>query len=177
MRTLKICIILSLLLFLYLSSSVLVSNILLHDSANGSFIKLNDKTIGLKHIGQQFSSNKYFHNRASAINYQNNISGNSNFSFYSKRGELLVQLNHSKLNYKIKDLNIVTESASGLDPHITLNGTLAQVERVARARNLSTEKVNALVGATAKPRIFGLLGDKIINVLELNIKLDEINAR
>ena len=181
MTALRVCIITMFLTFLYLVSTVFLTNILFFNKSNGSLIKINNKTIGSKLIGQEFTSNLFFRGRPSLFNYKNDISGNSNFPYYSND-----LLNNVKKKYKIffkstngakSDLNIITESASGLDPHITYNGALGQLDRIANNTKINKEIIIALINKKSRPRILSLFGEKIVNVLELNIELSKIYAK
>lgn len=181
MSILKICVISILLTIIYLVFSVSLSNLIFYNQSNGSLIKVKNKIIGSKLIGQYFQSNIYFHGRPEPNNYKNNISGSSNFPYYSQ--ELLNTIS-SNYNLFIKnnenkepDLNIISESASGLDPHITYEGALSQVARISKNSNLSKEEIIKIIDKKSIPRIFGLFGKKIVNVLELNLELSNIYAK
>lgn len=180
MIQIKLCITVALLVVFYLASSVLLSNLIFHYKANGSLIKYKNKIIGSKLIGQNFTSNKYFHSRYSAINYKSNISGSNNFPFYSDSLLTTIKNNHDnfvKLNKSKPDLNVLAESSSGLDPHITLTSTFAQIKRVSDIGMINKEKLSKLIIMNSKPRILGLFGERIVNVLELNIELDKLYAK
>ena len=153
-----------------------------HDKANGSLLVDKDGTIhGSKLLGQNFTAEKYFHPRPSAAGngYDAANSGGSNLGPTSQ-----------KLNDAIKDriaayraenglketepvpADAVTASGSGLDPHISLPNAQLQASRVAKARNLSEDKVRELIRShTDKPDL-GCLGEAGINVLTLNLALD-----
>ena len=181
MTALRVCIITMLLTLLYLISTVLLTSILFPGKSNGSLIKINHKIIGSKLIGQEFKSNLYFHGRPSFSNYKNDISGNSNFPYYSESLVSFIKDKHKTSlllnNGNKSDLNFITESASGLDPHITYKGTLAQIDRVANAGKINEETIRTLINKNSKPRIAGLFGEKIVNVLELNVELNKIYAK
>lgn len=178
MTTFKICILTIIFTAIYIITSVLLSNLLFYYHSNGSLIKINNKTLGSKLIGQEFKSLKYFHNRPSQTNYNNNLSGNSNLPFYSK--ELKEQVFKTYLNFKqinnnsIPDLNLICESASGLDPHITYHGAVSQIERISNYGGINRDTIKTIIDKNARPRILGISGEKIINVLELNIELKKI---
>lgn len=175
MAGIKICIVTMILTVMYIFFTVLLSNLFFYNKANGSLIKINNKIIGSRLIGQEFKNSIYFHGRFSLNNYKNDISGNSNFPYYSE--ESATKLKHVYHDYLIKnygtkpDLNLITESASGLDPHITYNGAIAQLDRISHTGGLTKDKIIELINKKSKGYIFGLLGEKIINVLELNIEL------
>ncbi len=177
----RVCIVTMLLTFLYLASTVLLTNLLFHHQSNGSFIKTNNKIVGSKLLGQEFKSSFYFHNRPSAFNYKNDISGNSNFPYYSESLKLFIKEKlRTFTNFNPgtnPDLNILTESASGLDPHITYTGAISQVNRIANIKSIDRQILIGLIEKHSRPRVFGLFGEKIISVLELNIELEKLYAK
>lgn len=181
MKGLKVCIILIILTLAYLASTVLLSNLFFHKKSTGSLVKSNDTIIGSKLIGQEFKSNYYFHGRPSFYNYKSNISGNSNLPYYSESllTEIISNYNKfKKLNPNAKtELSLIAQSASGLDPHITYNAALSQIERISIANGVKKEILLEILNKKAKPSIFGLLGEKIVNVLELNIELKKLYAK
>ena len=180
-KELKICFITIVFTGIYIISSVIISNVFFFNKANGSLVKLNNRTIGSRLIGQEFKSNIYFHNRKSLTGYKNDISGNSNFPFYStKLKDEILRTHHDfiQTNENEKpDLNIITESASGLDPHLTYEGALSQVKRISRTSRLSNNEIISLINKNAKPFILGLFGKRIINVLDLNLELEKNYAK
>lgn len=151
------------------------------DKANGQLIKRTDGTIvGSRIIGQPFSSSGYFRSRpsaAGAVGYDAAASGGSNLG--PTNGKLIerVQTGVSKLHAENPGrpvpIDLVTTSASGLDPHISPAGAEFQVPRVARERGMSEQDVRALVAANTEGREFKLLGEPRVNVLLLNLALDE----
>ncbi len=146
--------------------------------ANGSLIIHDKKIIGSKLIGQNFTSDKYFHSRPSEVNYEANKSGGSNFGPTNKKLIEKVRLNVEKLKRENLNLSVpadlVTSSASGLDPHISVEAALFQVLRVAKARGISEGKIKELVSKHIEPRQFGILGEPRVNVLILNLALDNL---
>ena len=181
MSGIKVCFISIIFTIIYLFSSVFFSNLFFNNNSNGSLLILNKKVLGSKLIGQEFTSNNYFHSRPSQNNYKNNLSGNSNLSYYSKDLANLVLNNYQstlKKNLNNKpDLNLITESASGLDPHITYNGALSQADRISKSSSTSKELLIMIINEKSKPLIAGLFGEKIVNVLELNLELNKIYAQ
>lgn len=151
--------------------------------SNGSLLVQNDQIIGSELIGQQFDQPQYFWGRLSATaGTPNNASasGGSNFSVLNPALEEQVTARISALkavdpeNSQSIPVDLVTASASGLDPHISVGSAYYQAARIANARQLSLNQVTTLIEQYTNPRIFGVLGEKTINVLEINLALDAI---
>jgi K+-transporting ATPase ATPase C chain len=150
------------------------------EKAGGSLLVVNDKVIGSELIGQNFSSPGYFHGRPSAVGYSANGSGASNFGPTSAK--LMEQL--SKRIGQVRSENnllpntsvpadLVLASGSGLDPHISIEGAMLQLPRVAKARGWPESHVKILIYQHVEPAQFGILGQDRVNVLKLNLALDE----
>jgi K+-transporting ATPase ATPase C chain len=149
--------------------------------AAGSLIKLNDGTvIGSELLAQSFTSDRYFHPRPSAAGngYDAQNSGGSNLAQSNKTLVTRIQGDIDKLAAqnpgKPVPLDLVTTSASGLDPDITPDAALYQASRIAKARNLSEESVRKFIQQHVTSRQLGLLGEPRVNVLELNLALDKL---
>jgi len=154
-----------------------------HGKANGSLIERGGKAVGSTLIGQAFSDPKHFWGRPSATSpYPNNASASSG----SNQGPLNPALTDA-VSGRIKALHdadpdntapvpvdLVTASASGLDPHISPAAAEYQVNRVAKARKLEPLKVRDLVAQYTQGRQLGFLGEPRVNVLELNLALDQV---
>jgi potassium-transporting ATPase KdpC subunit len=162
--------------------------------AQGSLIERDGKVIGSALIGQDFTSDKYFHGRPSATTapdpndstksvpapYNAANSGGSNLGPSNKA---LIDRVQSDLDALRKEnpsapvpADLVTTSASGLDPDISPEAAYFQVPRIARARNLTEDRVRQLVGAHTEERFLGILGEPRVNVLLLNLALDRLAA-
>jgi len=155
--------------------------------ANGSLIYRNGQPVGSALIGQPFDDAKYFWGRLSATSPFPYNAAASSGSNYGPLGSALSDEVQSRIDaLKAADLSLalennqpipvdlVTSSASGLDPHISPAAALYQVPRVARARGLSEDQVRALVGQFTEGRQLWILGEPRVNVLKLNLALDEM---
>jgi K+-transporting ATPase ATPase C chain len=159
--------------------------------ANGSLVSVNGKPVGSSLIGQYWTQPQYFHGRPSAtLNlqgtpapYQANNSGGSNLGPTNKSLVETVQQRIAALRKENPDVpagtpipvDLVTASASGLDPDISVAGAYYQIPRIAKARKLSQSTVRALVDAHVTGRFLGLFGEPRVNVLELNLALDALS--
>ena len=154
------------------------------DKAAGSLIEKDGKVIGSRLIGQPFSGEGYFHSRPSAAGqgYDGVSSGGTNLGPTSKKlieeqvGVAAKARREENPGLPIP-VDLVTSSASGLDPHITPAAAEFQLPRVARARQMSQDEVRRLVREHTEGRQFGVLGEARVNVLELNLVLDEVRAK
>lgn len=163
--------------------------------AQGSLVEKDGKVIGSALIGQEFKDDKYFHGRPSATlapdpndstktvssPYNAANSGGSNLGPTSKALADRLKEDVDKLRSENPNaavpVDLVTTSASGLDPDISPEAAQFQVPRVAKARNLPEDQVKQLVTASTQGRLFGLLGEPRVNVLALNLALDRIAAK
>jgi potassium-transporting ATPase KdpC subunit len=154
------------------------AQLLFKDKANGQLIEQNGQLIGSRIIGQPFSAPGYFHSRPSAAGngYDAANSSGSNYAPTNKKlidrvaGDVAtLQPEHPNAEVPV---DLVTASASGLDPHITPAGAEFQVARIARERHLSEDAVRNLIAQHTQGRQLGFLGEPRVNVLELNLDLD-----
>ena len=167
-----------------------IAGVIFPKQAAGSLIERDGKVVGSTLIGQEFQDDKYFHGRPSATTapdpadstktvpapYNAANSGGSNLGPTSKALNDRVKEDVDKLKAENPSaavpIDLVTTSASGLDPDISPEGALFQVPRVARVRNMPEDRVRALVTENTKGRVAGLLGEPRVNVLALNLALD-----
>jgi potassium-transporting ATPase KdpC subunit len=167
-----------------------IAGVIFPRQAQGSLIEKDGKVIGSALIGQEFKNDKYFHGRPSATTapdpndstktvpapYNAANSGGSNLGPTSKALADRVKEDVDKLKAENPSaavpVDLVTTSASGLDPDISPEAALFQVPRVAKARNMSEDRVRALVTQNTKTRFAAVLGEPRVNVLELNLALD-----
>jgi potassium-transporting ATPase KdpC subunit len=169
-----------------------IAQVLFPHQAQGSLIEHNGTVVGSELIGQQFDSDKYFHGRPSATTapdpkdptktiaapYNALNSGGSNLAPSNKALVDRVKGDIEKLKAENPSMpvpaDLVTTSASGLDPHISPEAALFQLPRIAKARSLPEERIRQLIADHTEDRLFGLLGEPRVNVLELNLALDQL---
>ncbi len=150
--------------------------------ANGSLITRDGQVIGSELLAQDFTTDSYFHPRPSAAGsgYDAANSGGSNLAQSNAVLVHRMQADADKLSKEDAGVpvpeDLVTTSASGLDPDITPDAAYFQAPRVAKARGLSLDVVRALIEKHTTGRTFGLLGEPRVNVLELNLALDEVSG-
>jgi len=167
-----------------------VAEVIFPYQAQGSLIEKDGKVVGSALIGQEFKDDKYFHGRPSATSapdpadstktvsapYNAANSGGSNLGPTSKALNDRVKEDADKLKAENPSapvpIDLVTTSASGLDPDVSPEGALFQVPRVAKARNMPEDRVRQLVTEKTQGRLAGLLGEPRVNVLALNLALD-----
>ena len=156
--------------------------------ANGSLVTRDGTVIGSSLIGQNFTSDRYFQGRPSATSttdpadagrtvdapYNAASSTGSNLGPSSKALKEAIEARAKALGAGPQPADLVTSSASGLDPHVSPAGALVQLSRVAKARNLPVVELQSLVDRHIEGRHFGILGEPRVNVLALNIALDSL---
>ncbi len=177
-RALVICMVLT--GVLYPAAITVVAQAVFPAQANGSLIRQDGRIIGSRLIGQSFSSPKYFWSRLSATSpaYNAASSSGSNLGptnaalFDAVKGRIAALRDADPTNPAPIPVDLVTASASGLDPHISPAAAQYQMGRVARARGLSAATVEALVAQHTQSRWLGVWGEPVVNVLQLNLALD-----
>jgi K+-transporting ATPase ATPase C chain len=155
-----------------------VAQVMFRDKANGQLIEQNGKIVGSRIIGQAFSSPGYFRSRPSAAGtgYDATSSGGTNLGPTNRK--LIDAVKAAVADARKENpgapvpVDLVTSSASGLDPHISPAAAEFQVPRVARERHISEAEVRRLVEASTSGRQLGFFGEAGVNVLELNLALD-----
>jgi K+-transporting ATPase ATPase C chain len=186
MRTLRVCLrttLVTLLLtgFVYPLAMTAVAQVLFRDAASGALLRDNTGTVrGSALIGQAFTSPAYFHGRLSAAGagYDATASGGSNLGPTSAKLRDRAKADVERLRRDNPDApaavpaELVTASASGLDPHISPATATWQIRRVAKARNVAPERLSRIVEDRTEGRTLGLLGEPTVNVLLLNRALD-----
>ncbi|MGB8986485.1 MAG: potassium-transporting ATPase subunit KdpC [Candidatus Sulfotelmatobacter sp.] len=160
-----------------------LAQVLFPKQANGELITKNGKVLGSRLIGQTFSSPGYFHSRPSnaGTGYDASNSGASNLGPTNQTLIARVQADADHLQKENPGapipMDLLTSSASGLDPDISPEAAEFQVPRIARERGLSEAVVREAVRQHTESRQFGFLGEPRVNVLELNLTLDEISPK
>ena len=157
--------------------------ILFPAQANGSLVRAGAKVIGSAVVGQAFTSDRYFHSRPSAAGkgYDGLASSGSNLGPASRQLADRVKADLRAYPDASPDRpvppDLVTASASGLDPDISPQAAFYQADRVARARGIAVGRVQAVIVETIEQPLFGFLGEPRVNLLELNRRLDRIGAK
>lgn len=157
-----------------------ISQVLFKNQANGSLIFKNGKPIGSKLIGQLFDDPKYLWSRPSATSPAYNASSSSGSNYGPMNPNYLKAVEARMKALKVADpgnaapipIDLVTASASGLDPHISLAGAYYQVSRISRVRGISENAVKAIIRKNTEGRFLKIIGEPVVNVLKVNLDLD-----
>jgi K+-transporting ATPase ATPase C chain len=166
-----------------------LAQVLFADKANGQLIERNGKVIGSRIIGQGFSSPGYFRSRPSAAGTGYDAANSAGTNLGPTNKKLIDSVKAAVDAAKRENpgapacpepcrgvpIDLVTSSASGLDPHISPAAADFQAPRVARERGVPEAEIRRLVESHSEGRQFGFLGEPVVNVLELNLVLDELH--
>jgi K+-transporting ATPase ATPase C chain len=158
-----------------------LAQVLFADKANGQLIERNGKVIGSRIIGQGFSSPGYFRSRPSAAGTGYDAANSAGTNLGPTNKKLIDAVKAATDAAKPENpgvpvpIDLVTSSASGLDPHISPAAADFQAPRVARERGVPEAEIRRLVETHSEGRQFGFLGEPVVNVLELNLALDELH--
>ena len=151
------------------------------NNGKGETVSVHGKVVGYKLEGQNFTADKYFDSRPSAAGYNAAGSSGSNKGpsnpDYLKQVQVRIDtflLHNPSVKKGQIPAELVTASGSGLDPDLSPQGAYVQVARIAKTRNISEEKINALVAEQIQKPLLGLFGPEKVNILNLNIELDKL---
>lgn len=175
---------------IYTSVITGVAQIFFPAQANGSIIEVNGKKYGSELLGQQYTDNKHMWGRIMNIDVSTYLdqdgnpvmySAPSNISPASEEYKKLVSERVKKIQAAHPDQkgtpipeDLVTNSGSGLDPHISIAAAKYQIQRIAKAQNISSQKVKDIINQCTDLRFLGIFGEKTVNVLKVNLMLDGI---
>jgi len=160
-----------------------IAQVIFPRQASGSIIIKGGKPVGSELIGQQFDDPKYFWGRLSATTPYPYNGGSSSGSNLGQNNPDLIKAVQARIealrstdpgNTAKVPVDLVTASGSGLDPHISLAAAEYQISRVSKARRLNEARVREAVKQNAEERLFGMIGEPVVNVLQLNLRLDEL---
>lgn len=167
---------------IYPLASTALAQVLMPAQANGSLLKNSDgKVVGSALIGQKFSDQAWFQSRVSSIEYKAEASGSNNYG--PSNPDMLQRTKDSIAQWKLDNpgipasqlpVDLVTNSGSGLDPHITPAAALVQIPRISQLTGIPADTLQALVTKQTEGRDLGLFGEKRVNVLKLNLALSEL---
>ncbi|OUS76043.1 potassium-transporting ATPase subunit C [Paenibacillus sp. MY03] len=162
-----------------------LAGLLMPNQAGGSLLKNgNGDVVGSELIGQSFTNPAYFHGRVSSIGYKADASGSNNYA--PSNPDLLERTlasidewkqNNPEVPIQQLPIALISNSGSGLDPHITPESAYVQVPRISSLTNLTEEQLRSLVKAHTEDRDLGLFGEPRVNVLKLNMALQEMISR
>lgn len=183
LQSLKAYIIFSVILGLFYPIGItLISQLFMKDKADGSLLKVNGTVVGSKLIGQNFTKPEYFHSRPSQCFYDASNSKASNFGPSSRQfiERVSTALKLVRKEYSLKDNAIIPPdmvlmSASGIDPHISVENAMIQAQRISKTRKISLGQIKVLIDENTERIFTDIWGRDGVNVLKLNLALDKIS--
>ena len=150
------------------------------NKSEGSLVYQNGEAVGSKLIGQNFESDSYFISRPSSINYDASTSGSDNLAASNPKLQQRIAVSLEEIEAKYQPGNtavpvdLITESGSALDPHISPEAAYFQVDYLAEQTGISESTLNSLIEEHTESKLLGLFGESRVNVLELNLALEEV---
>lgn len=168
---------------IYPLASTAIAQVLMPSQANGSLLKNEDGVVvGSELIGQNFSDPALFHSRVSSIEYKAEASGSNNYGpsnvdMLQRTKDFITQWQVDNPDVPLNELpvSLVTNSGSGLDPHITPDSAIVQIPRISKLTGIPTSQLEELVSQHIEGRDLGVFGEKRVNVLKLNMDLMELS--
>lgn len=167
---------------IYPLASTALAQVLLPSQANGSLLKDSDgKVVGSALIGQSFKDQALFQSRVSSIEYNAGASGSNNYG--PSNPDMLQRTKDSIAQWQLDNpgvpvsklpVDLITNSGSGLDPHISPEAAFVQIPRISKLTGISADQLQALIEGHTEGRDLGLFGEKRVNVLKLNMALREL---
>jgi len=158
-----------------------IAKLVAPNGGKGEDITVNGKVVGFELIGQKFDDARYFNSRPSAVDYNAASTGGSNKGPTNPDYLAQVQaridtflIHNPTIKKEAIPVDLITASGGGLDPHISPAAAKVQVDRIARVRNISVEKLNALVAEHTEAPFLGMFGPSRVHLLRLNIALDQL---
>lgn len=159
-----------------------IAQVTMEEKADGSLIYNKKKqVIGSELIGQQFTSPEYFHGRVSSIEYKSEGSGSNNFApsnpnLKDRLAESVsaFEKENTTINLTKVPVDLITNSGSGLDPHISPKAAYVQIDRIEKATKLSEKELTDLVKKHTEGHSYGQFGEERVNVLKLNLDLQKL---
>jgi K+-transporting ATPase ATPase C chain len=161
-----------------------IAQVTMSDKADGSLVRVDGQVVGSSSIGQLWEGEEWFHGRPSAVDYDASTSSGSNLGpnsqsladLIEERAQTILDLESPyRPGLAVADIpvDLLTASASGLDPHISVDAAVFQAARIAEVRGLSLDQVQALIDEHTERPTLGFLGQERVNVLELNLALEQ----
>lgn len=173
-----------------------LSQIIFPQQANGSLIKMDGKVVGSELVGQDFTDERLFHRRPSAVNYNTFMQKEGNKQIIPSSGSENLASSNPKLEKRINEdikkflqenptikkedipADIITASGSGLDPHISVDAARVQMDRVSKNTHISKTELEKLIKDNTENKLLGIFGEEKVNVLKLNLSImREIKGR